>query len=136
MSYGIQDRQEIQSSIEMDQFERLFFDNLNGDFTEEVQDYNYNSVNIDNFYVWFEMNEFKKKFWIIKSDLLNQSKFKQMFFELTRKLKLAFESKWYKYVQCLITAGNIGCITVTIYSIDKIKNFYHKCLKIKHVFAI
>ncbi len=59
MSYGIQDRQEIQSSIEMDQFERLFFDNLNGDFTEEVQDYNYNSVDNDNFYFWFEMNELK-----------------------------------------------------------------------------
>jgi hypothetical protein len=52
VSYGIQDRQEIQSSIEMDQFERLFFDNLNGDFTEEVQDYNYNSVKMDNFYVF------------------------------------------------------------------------------------
>ena len=35
MSYGIQDRQEIQSSIEMVQFERLFFDNINGDFKEE-----------------------------------------------------------------------------------------------------
>ena len=48
VSYGIQDTQQIQSSIEMEQFERLFFDNLNGDLTEEVQDYNYDDVNFSN----------------------------------------------------------------------------------------
>ena len=32
----------------MDQFERLFFDNLNGDLSEEVQDYNYDDVNFSN----------------------------------------------------------------------------------------
>ena len=32
----------------MEQFERLFFDNINGDFTEVVEDYNYNNVNFLN----------------------------------------------------------------------------------------
>lgn len=45
LSYGIQDTPDIQSSIELDQFEKLFFDNLNGDLVENDEDL-YNSVSL------------------------------------------------------------------------------------------
>ena len=45
LSYGIHDTPDIQSSIELDQFEKLFFDNLNGDLVEDDEDL-YNSVSL------------------------------------------------------------------------------------------
>ncbi|CAF0975108.1 unnamed protein product [Brachionus calyciflorus] len=88
---GINDIPETDLTIELEQFEKLFFDNLNDEIS---------NTDLDEF---FDSNSYERR----------NTDFSARIAEFRKKLKRIYLSKAYLVIASIITIINIGCITVS-----------------------
>ncbi len=96
ISFCIQDTDELPINIDLEQFEKLFIDNLN-DLDDENEDV---------------MSEI---FPNVSNDGEELSYFQKILTGMRRLLRIIYETKYYLWVTCLLTIINIVCITLELH---------------------
>lgn len=97
ISFCIQDTDDLPANLDMEQFEKLFLDNLNGKDNEEEDDITSEIIIANN------------------TNSEETSSLERQLIKIRKCFKMIFETKIYMFITCLLTFINIACITLELH---------------------